>query len=223
MRTAIIIATHGQDEWQELAWSRAYPSAIQQGADGIIVWHEPRGTLAEARNNAARDASADWLCFLDADDELAPGYLAAMQEKYERDCVVGVQKLGEASVETIAIVQPLLAPAVRYVRPDGTVIPERLPNRNAPMDTLNHCVIGTLIPRSLFRQVGGFREWDAYEDWELFLRCVRAGAEIIDVPQAVYVAFTHPGRNSQDRSILERAYADIRREHQEWVAEHSRA
>jgi len=208
---AILIATHGSSEWEELAWSRAFPSTIGQGRDGIwnervqvYVWHEAGGSIADARNYAASQVRASWLCFLDADDELAPGYVdymaAAAAAFYHEN---GPRPL-------------LLAPSIQYVSADGEESRPELPNRHQPMDKLNHCVIGTLVPRELFLDVGGFRDLPAYEDWELFLRCVRAGATVADVPLAVYRAWTRAGgRNSQDRSILEDAYRAIVREHRE--------
>ena len=78
MNVSICIATFGDERWRDLAMSRAYPSALEQDAPEIIVVHQPVGTLASARNAAAAQAHGDWLCFLDADDELASGYLDAM-------------------------------------------------------------------------------------------------------------------------------------------------
>jgi glycosyltransferase involved in cell wall biosynthesis len=216
MNVTVIVATHGDEAWRELAWSRAYPSVLRQTVAPFshIVHHSPKGTLAEARNAAAAHVAADWLCFLDADDELHPEYLETMIGHW-RDLASDYWKAtGERNHPWV-----LLAPAVQYVRPDGTETTPELPNRQAPMHVLNHCVIGTLIPTRLFHKVGGFREWPAYEDWDLFLRCAKHGpAVIVDVPGAVYRAFTHPGRNSQPREVLEAAYKQIRREHQKRVA-----
>jgi cellulose synthase/poly-beta-1,6-N-acetylglucosamine synthase-like glycosyltransferase len=59
------------------------------------------------------------------------------------------------------------------------------------------CVIGTAIRLSLFRQLGGFWEWPAWEDWALFLAAHRRGAVLTHVPEAVYYATVRAdGRNS---------------------------
>ena len=34
--------------------------------------HYPDGNVSTFRNEVAKQATGDWLCFLDADDELAP-------------------------------------------------------------------------------------------------------------------------------------------------------
>src|SRR3990172_10108928 len=85
MNVSICIATFGDSRWRDLPYSRAYPSALDQGAHEIIMEHQPEGTVASSRNAAAEKAKGDWLCFLDADDELAQGYLSAMRRVYERE------------------------------------------------------------------------------------------------------------------------------------------
>ena len=79
MSFAIIIASHGDERWAKLALDRAFPSATRQGdTTEILIGHASDANRAEVRNLLAYAAEADWLVFLDADDELAPGYIAAM-------------------------------------------------------------------------------------------------------------------------------------------------
>ena len=55
--------------------------------DGVLVMvqHENRGPAA-ARNLGARTTTADWLVFLDSDDELLPGALATFAAAAKPDC-----------------------------------------------------------------------------------------------------------------------------------------
>jgi len=195
---SILICTHGSEAWRELALSRAYPSTIAQGTCEVLTRHEPAGTLAGVRNAAAGDATADWLCFLDADDELAPGYIAEMEHTLE-----GWESPGWGE-DTRA----LLAPAVSF---DGNRA--AIPNRGG-WPAVNECCIGTLVPRRLFHEVGGFRELPSLEDYDLWLRCAKAGAQIVHVPGAVYRAYTSPGSRNSDQSV----YARLREEHAEVFA-----
>ncbi len=203
MNVSIIIATHGDEAWRDLAMSRAYPSTIDQGAWEVIAEHWPDGTLAQARNHAAKRSDTAWLCFLDADDELGPGYIQAMYEaRYD------VPPDGGA--------HPLLIPRVQFVK-DTTFSAPVFPNVHQPMDTLNHAVIGTLVRRSLFEQVGGFGEEPVYEDWALWLRCMRAGAALHYVEDAIYQA--HVQESSRNNSMFTRAvYERIRAEHRSALA-----
>jgi glycosyltransferase involved in cell wall biosynthesis len=200
-----VIATYGPSEWEDTAYERAKPSAERQGADTIVTVHLKDGTLAEARNVGAEDAGGDWLVFLDADDELEDGYLDAIrlaEGTLERDTAGRRYEDG------------LLCPAVSHIAVTGRVSEAELPNRRLKMTWLNHCVIGTGVPARLFRKVGGFRDdLPIYEDWELWLRCIRAGAKIIDVPDAVYLAYDRPdSRNLGDKDAAV-TYERIRAEH----------
>ena len=77
MDATVIVATHGDPKWITLARERAIPSAEKQG---VAVLHYHGESLSEARNFAASQVDTEWLCFLDADDELAPGYFEAMDK-----------------------------------------------------------------------------------------------------------------------------------------------
>jgi GT2 family glycosyltransferase len=205
-RFSIIIATYGDLAWEELAHERAKPTALAADPDTLVCSHLRDGTLAEARNLGASDAGGDWLVFLDADDELAPGYLDAMRQAERRKLLHDPDTLARRE-------DGLLAPAVSHCSPAGEWTKPELPNRQKAMTWLNHCVIGTAVPARLFRQVGGFRDdVPIYEDWELWLRCVRAGAKIVDVPDAVYLAHEREGSRNQQASSIE-TYNRIRAEH----------
>lgn len=174
---SICVATYGAATWKDLAWSRAYQSTIGQEAEVIVV-HLPDGTLAQARNEAARRATGKWLIFLDADDELAPGYVDAMAQA--------------------------LAGTALYVPRTSFVVGSRRRSPrflgNGSLRDGNPLIIGTMLPRSLFLEVGGFTEdVPLFEDWMLFAQLWKAGAEIVQVPDAIYVAHMH--RLSRNRVI----------------------
>lgn len=175
MTFTIVIASHGHERWKNLALRRAYPSAGNQGME-VLVEHDPDGTRAEVRNRLLERASGEWIITLDADDELAPGYVDAMSE---------------AARET-----SLLTPAISFVRKGRKECPKFMPE--VDLAEGNWMVVGTAAPRDLMLEVGGWRtfigsgvlnEWD---DWDMWIRCVRAGAGIVKVPDAVYIAHVSP-------------------------------
>lgn len=183
MNISIVISTYGDEAWRDLAMSRAYPSALDQGAYEIVVGHDDHATIAEVRNALADKASGDWLCFLDADDELGTHYLGAMRRAYE-------QRRGTGEVP------PLLTPAVSYVH-KGKPRPPRFPP-GSDITNDNFLVVGTLVDRDLFMSVGGFEDYPhGFEDWSLWAKCWKAGAEIIQVKRAIY--FAHINLESEHR------------------------
>ncbi len=179
---SVLISSYGGWEWNTLALERAYPSAQRENPAQIICEYQASGTIATSRNAAAEQANQDWLLFLDADDELAPGYIPAMT----------------AAVNAHPDPWTLFTPQVSYVvnrKPRRAKFWPEMPLRQA-----NWLVIGTLVSKELFDDVGGFREFPhGLEDWNLWARCVRAGASILRVPDAIYVA--HWNRNSKHHEL----------------------
>lgn len=189
MNCSVIIATYGDEKWSALARGRALPSARPQDPLEVIVAHDSDWTIARARNGAVAEATQDWLLFLDADDELAPGYLDAMTRAVERERHDGTL---------------LLTPAVSFVVNGRQQRPHF--QKEQPLRDGNWLTIGTLIPRALFQEVGGFREWGLYEDWDLWARCEMAGARIVKVPDAVYLAHYSSTSRNRSKSRSERNY-----------------
>lgn len=190
--------------------SRAYPSALAEDPYEIGVDHQPDATeWATVRNGLAAEATGDWLCFLDADDELAPGFLTAMEHAWG------------ALLASFWGGPVILVPAVEYVRADGMSDPPAIPNGGlARWPDINIAVCASLIPRALFLELGGFRAADIpYDDYSLWLRAERAGARLVEVPQAVYRAYVCEDSAMRDPAT-KRQRADLHmrllREHREW-------
>jgi glycosyltransferase involved in cell wall biosynthesis len=215
MNVSVIVATCGDDKWRRLAVERALPSAMAEVRDRVASHvlarhYDPHVTVAEARNWTARASDADWLCFLDADDELEPGYLDAMEAANEGWVYPKLENGWETGVP------PLLVPKVRRVKPFVAESPH-IPNKGG-WPEVNECVIGTLVHRSLFEQVGGFRNRTddgtaigLYEDWDLWLRCHAAGAEL-RYTDAVYREHVNPTGRNYSASPFQ-AYDAIWRDH----------
>ena len=195
-RIGIVVATYGSDAWYQKARLRAVPSADGQQFRTEEGWfiprvtqiHLPNGSLADARNAAARNIApfCDYLIFLDGDDELAPGYVKAM---------VGAMKLNPGA---------LYVPAVQYVTKGGAARPPKFFPEQDHRDG-NWLIIGTMVPVQAFYEAGGFEEYGMYEDWALFARMQDAGYGPQKVPDAVYVAHRTP-RSRNEGHPKERLY-----------------
>jgi glycosyltransferase involved in cell wall biosynthesis len=219
MKATVCVCTYGMEtvgqEWMDRGNAVMQRLMQEQGAECHYVrWHS-EGTLAGARNGAAVHASQAYpdtthLIYCDADDVLAPGYVWAMMEA-DRDADLGFI----ASADDPNATQPprIFYPRVAYVIDGQPEQPRDLCDGRDLLD-INCYVIGSATPLDLFLRVGGFRpDIPIYEDWELFLRCQRAGVEFVSAPGAVYVAYDSPhSRNKQSPGLTHQWYQVIRRE-----------
>lgn len=189
MDVTVVVGTFGDERWVNLAQTRAIPSAK---ALGVPVVHVHGRSLHEARNAAIKRVRTEFLCALDADDELEPGFFQ------------GIEAAGHADVR---------APSVRYVsdrghrpvfgeQPGQAVMPRVWGHSHqcegACLAFGNWIVIGAVARTQVLRDVGGFRDWDVFEDWDCWVRCWLAGATFLAAPGAVYRAHASP--NSRNRS-----------------------
>lgn len=184
----VIIPIFGDvDHWTPMA-VRAQRSAWAQTVEPVSVVISVADTLSVARNRAAGAARTEWLCFLDADDELDPGYIEAM--------LCGTGDLRQPA--TLGVV-------------DGVedAFPVLIPSK--PLLDGNYIVIGAFVRREIFESAGGFTELPAYEDWDLWIRCWLHGAVITTCPDAIYRVHVRPdSRNQLDREAAVRSYNFIR-------------
>lgn len=211
---SVIIATYGDTEWPYLAVSRPLPSLVRQDSHDVVLKHEREGTRATSLNNGAKQAAGDWLIFLDADDELAPGYVKAM----------AAQVFGIGLLQPEAVKQMLFTPAVQHIRKGRPSPPNPVfMDRGISLRDDNWLVIGTMIHRDLFNRVGGFDEYPhGFEDWALWSKCFRVGATVVKVPDAIYRYHHNPQsahkRMWRDRKRQVQTHQRIKAELDAWEA-----
>lgn len=173
---SVLITTYGTDDWRDLAFSRALPSVLEQGADEILVRHWPDLTIGPARNKTVSEAVSAHVICLDADDELDVGYVDAMRR--------ALHSVPDPHMT-------LFQPAVRYIRKGVMANPILIPQKDLRVD--NFLVVGTMVSRDLLLSVGGFGDYaHGFEDWAAWARCWKAGATIHPVSDAFYHAHINP-------------------------------
>lgn len=190
----VVVGTFGDQSWARKA-ERAIRSANNQTLKPAKVIHSHKDALHTARNFGASEATSDWLCFLDADDELGGDFLERMT----------------ATIETLEPDDYLLQPStIGVVDGREDPFPVLIPKKNL-LDG-NFLIIGTVVRREQFVRLGGFDNLPIYEDWELWLNMHTDGAKHVPVPEAVYRVHVNPnGRNNADRAMQVKYYNHIRK------------
>ncbi|MDP2342914.1 MAG: glycosyltransferase [Deltaproteobacteria bacterium] len=138
------------------------------GFENVTLISQPQRGVSAARNAGAERATSEFLLFLDADDLVGPGQLAAMAPGDGDDVVatghVNTSLLGE--VHDTHELGPLRPDAFHALLPFNLWPPHAL-----------------LLRRELFARLGGFRvSMRHHEDWELWLRLAASGARFRVVP-----------------------------------------
>lgn len=144
-----------------------------------------------ARNAGLAQATGDWIKFLDADDRLDKGHLAALLES--------AQTGGAIPFAPTRHVFSGGRTSVNDSWRDLAATPEAQLARLLPMPFLHHC--GALFPRALLERLGGYDEsLVTDEDGDLLIRVLMAGAHFAPVPGVQYHYIHHQdgGRVSSD-------------------------
>lgn len=190
MSAACVVASYGDPEiWGPLGERALWSAHAQTKAfDEIYRVHLTDGTLQEARNSAIETVDTDWLCFLDADDELDVRYHEAMDA-----CIEG------------GIKRPATLGIVDGIEDDEPYMIER-----ADLQVRNFVVIGAFIRHEDFARVGGFSDDPVLEDWDLWIRLHLDGAEIVDVPDAIYRVHVRDDSRNSPHGDHHRVYSTIK-------------
>ena len=118
-----------------------------------------------ARDRAIRVSSAPFLALLDADDFFLPDHLETMARSYA------------ASPGLVSAQELSWYPGIGLkFKPQPRRLSKRA-NRLIPLLRHNFVNFG-FFSRDLYESVGGFRDLYYCEDWDLWIRMVRAGADL---------------------------------------------
>ena len=191
----VVIGTFGDPEWAD----RGVALAERKIAEGFTCVHVHGSSLAEARNIGALYLDTDFVVFLDADDDLDAGYCEAMSK-------------AAMTHGTGTIYQPATRGRVDGILDD---FPYLIPQTN--LYHRNYLVIGCGVSRLDFLHLNGFRELEALEDWDLWIRMVIRGARVVRVPEAVYIVNVSANSRNTNSAIHGQIYRQIQAEYAEHV------
>ncbi len=140
--------------------------------------HSVNRGLAAARNTGITLANTEWILTLDCDDKIHPSYIEralALQKETGADII-------SSWLQTFGDYEKIRKP------PSVPITFHMLFEQNR----INCC---SLFSKKMWRKVGGFDEHPilkkGYEDWDFWLRCVRAGYKISVIPEVMFYYRKH--------------------------------
>lgn len=191
---SVIVSTFGDESWKKMA-EHAIQSAEKAGAKEVL--HNHCDTLHEARNRGLEQASCEWVIHLDADDFL---YETFIEEASKGTSDVRVPSIAY-SYSTQFNLRNARIPAVPGHK--HCCVPNCL-------EKGNYVIVGAMAKVALLREVGGWKDYEALEDFDLWQRCWLAGASFENKPKAVYLARSRPmSRNRQSPKLMKQIHYEI--------------
>lgn len=183
----VVISDNGSQD-RTVTVARAYSGLF--GSLRVVDSSTVAG-VGHARNVGAQAAGADRVVFIDADDEIRPGFIRAIRAALDTaDAAAGLPVTGR------------LGP----IDPDGPI--STSPLRRAPFGTLEYgvgCALG--VRTATLLRLGGFDEsfTEGHEEVEFCWRLQLSGGTIVGVPDAVVDYRQRPAPRSSFRQM--RRYA----------------
>lgn len=159
----------------------------------IRVIHQRNGGLSAARNSGIREATGDMVALCDADDLLLPGHVAG---------AVDTWRLGGGGRRMVTVNPWVLTPSgiTRQLLRDPHPAPMAQRSR---ILSANFVSVLSLFPRAMIDEVGPFDETlRACEDWDLWMRAVMAGWQILRTDRSTAI-YRHTGKTlSSQRELM---------------------
>ena len=182
VQLAALAAQKSRRTWEVVVADNGSSDGTRQVVTGFgaqlpnlrLVDASDRPGAAHARNVGAAEARGDLLLFVDADDEVAPGWLDAMAKALDRNTFVACRYDQEA-------LNPEWSREI-FFNPQGATLatydyPPYLPHAGGG---------GLGVRRAVHEAVGGFdTSLPALEDTDYCWRIQRAGHPLVFVPDAV--------------------------------------
>jgi glycosyltransferase involved in cell wall biosynthesis len=191
---AIVVDDASTDASPEIAaaFARQHPHRIRAIRLGRNVG------VAAARNAAIRAARrGDLVALLDHDDAWRSDYLARSVALFDGALAAGRR--------------PGIVACNAWLHTPHGILPETFAERFGWIDPIDYdamiernCVLArALFSREAFEVVGGFApECLAADDYDLWLRILEVGYEVITTPEPLVVYRLHAGAQSRDRRLM---------------------
>jgi glycosyltransferase involved in cell wall biosynthesis len=138
--------------------------------------------LSRVRNLAASHATTEWIVFLDADDWLEPTYVEQAEAALARSPDIHV-----------------LVPDMTLVRGDRRprLVRSRIPRDWRELLKRNTIVQTSFLRRELVNTLGGYDPQLDFEDWDFWVRALKAGGRFARLPGAFVNRREHGANKSK--------------------------
>lgn len=113
------------------------------------------GEYWQHRHSVQAEQTADWFSICGIDDSYLPEAFDELQQAHDEGCDIYIDKLKFKHNGHVL---------------EGRWIPERIPYEMT-------CPGQAPIKRELYQKTSGITEGSVFDDWELYIRCVAAGAK----------------------------------------------
>lgn len=185
MNATIVIATCGNDTWRRMGDECLNELSL----DVKTVRFHGGSTVSEARNEALKQVTTDYVVFLDADDTLSHDYL-------------DFNPTADVTVTSITYenrTQPIVPKVWQHER----MRPKQHMGECEGKCLLdgNYVHVGAIIKTKAIQSIGGFPEYPVYEDWACFLKLYLSGFSFSSRKESVYKASVRVNREHRNRSM----------------------
>jgi len=165
---------------------------------GLEAHREPHNRgLSTLRNLAAERVASEWIVYLDADDWLAPRYVERALRRLDRD----------PEVDVLTTDMTIVRGRFRRLRWRA-----RAPREPADLARANTVAQTSFVRQEMVGELGGYDPALHYEDWDFWIRALRAGRRFDRLPGRHIYRREH-GANKSKLCDDDEATAQIRRKH----------
>jgi len=175
---------------------------------GVRCIEKENGGLSSARNTGIKESTGDYIMCLDADDKLVPGAIEEHIKLITDDMTIAQCALMEFGD--------------RYV--------VNIPNPNTSLRRImqsNTIYCNAMYPKKAWVDVGGYDESEimraGYEDWEYWIRCLKAGYHVNTSDFIALRYRCHSGQMTEATAYPQRQklYKYIYEKHKDLYEEHN--
>jgi O-antigen/teichoic acid export membrane protein/GT2 family glycosyltransferase len=191
-------------------------AATRFGDARVRVHRQENAGPSAARNRGIELARGEFVSMLDSDDLWLPGYLEAMGAALERNPLAGL-------AYTDAWV--LYVPSGRFLRATTAQLLGHAPAPTLPRERFVEALLrrnfvfnSVTVRRSVLVELGGYEPTMSHaEDYELWLRIVNSGYDVVRVPGQLAIWRDRSGSLSHDEELM---FDGVRRAYEAVVLRH---